>query len=581
MAADYVAPLRDMTFALRETAGLADLATLPGFESAEPDLVEAVLAEAARLAQHVIAPTNQAGDRQGCRLENGTVRTADGFRDAYAQFCAGGWNGVPFDPMQGGGGLPWAVAMVTQEMITSANMAFSLCPLLTQGAVEALSVHGTPEQVATYLPKLVAGTWTGTMNLTEPQAGSDVGALKTRAEPAGDGSWLITGTKIFITFGDHDMAENIIHLVLARTPGAPAGTKGISLFIVPKFLIGADGRPGQANDLRCVSVEHKLGIHGSPTCVMSYGDNGGAIGYLLGAENEGMRCMFTMMNNARLSVGLQGLAIAERAYQQALAYARERRQGRLIGQVGGADVAIVQHPDVRRNLMLMRSQIEAMRGLIYFNAAVLDRAHHHADAAVRAEQLGLAQLLIPLSKAWCTDLGVEIASLGVQVHGGMGFIEGTGAAQHLRDVRIAPIYEGTNGIQAIDLVLRKISGKGAAALSALVEDMRAVDKDLAGAGPALEAIRTSLTAALTAVDHATARLVPLAASDPNKAIGGATPYLRMLAVTVGGWLLARHYPDATPPKLRPRAFMASRCWRRCRAFYQRYLAPTRCSAILT
>jgi alkylation response protein AidB-like acyl-CoA dehydrogenase len=536
MSLDYAAPLEDMRFVLRTIAGLEHLSTLPGLEAAEPDLVDSVLEEAARLARDVIAPTNRTGDRQGNRLENGAVTTPDGFREAYRQFAGGGWNGVPFPADHGGGGLPWAVAMATQEMITSANMAFSLCPLLTQGAIEAISAHGTDEQKAVFLEKLVSGAWTGTMNLTEPQAGSDVGALRARAVPAADGTWRITGTKIFITWGEHDVAENIIHLVLARTPGSPPGTKGISLFIVPKFLPDGAGAPGERNDLRCVSLEHKLGIHASPTCVMSYGDNGGAVGFLLGQENQGMRCMFTMMNNARLSVGLQGVAIAERAYQQALSYAQERKQGRLIGQPATRDVPIVEQPAVRRILMLMRSQIEAMRSLISLNAAAIDRARHEPDAEIRLQQQGLAELLTPLSKAWCTDLGVEVASLGVQVHGGMGFIEDTGAAQHLRDSRIAPIYEGTNEIQAIDLVLRKLTLGGGVAFDRLVEDIAASAATLDGD---LSRLGQNLSAAVASVTEAAQRLRALLARDPNTATAGAAPFLRMLAVTVGGWLLAR------------------------------------------
>jgi alkylation response protein AidB-like acyl-CoA dehydrogenase len=537
--ADYIAPLRDMRFVLREIADLPALAALPGLESAEPDLVDAVLDEAAKIAEDVIAPLNRVGDRVGSRLENGLVRTPPGFGEAYTAFREGGWNGVPFEADRGGGGLPWAVAMATQEIVTSANMAFALCPLLTQGAVEALSVHGSPEQQAIYLDKLVSGIWTGTMNLTEPNAGSDVGALRSRAAPAGDGTWRINGTKIFITYGEHDLTENIIHLVLARTPGSPPGTKGISLFIVPKFLVRPDGSLGERNDLRCVSLEHKLGIHASPTCVMSFGDHGGATGYLLGRENEGMRCMFTMMNNARLSVGLQGVAIAERAYQKALDYARERKQGRLIGQPASLDVPIVQHPAVRRALMQMRSQIEAMRSLIYFNAAQIDSAKHEPEPEKRAERQALVDLLIPLSKGWCTDLGVEIASIGLQLHGGMGFIEETGAAQYLRDARIAPIYEGTNDIQAIDLVLRKLPMRGGQVVAGLLAQIRADAAALEPFGARLAPLRRGLAVSVASVQQAGDHLRGLVESDPNRATAGALPFLRMLAATVGGWLLAR------------------------------------------
>jgi alkylation response protein AidB-like acyl-CoA dehydrogenase len=434
----YAAPLTEMRFVLDEIADLAAVARLPGYEEATPDLADAILEEAGKLAAEVLAPLNQSGDREGATFENGVVRTATGFREAYHRYVESGWNALPFDPDYGGQGLPWTLATAIQEMWNSANLGFALCPMLTQGAVELLQAHGSDAQKALWLPKLISGEWAGTMNLTEPQAGSDVGALKTRAEPR-DGHWLITGQKIFITYGEHDLTENIAHMVLARTPGAPAGTKGLSLFLVPKVLVGDDGSLGQRNDLRCVSIEHKLGIHASPTAVLAFGDSGGAVGTLIGEENRGMACMFTMMNNARLAVGLEGVAIAERAYQQALAYARERRQSSALGSADPTPVAIVRHPDVRRMLMTMKSQIEAMRALIYTTAATLDRAKRAPDEAARARAQTKADLLIPVAKAWSTDLGCEIASLGVQVHGGMGFIEETGAAQYYRDARIAPI----------------------------------------------------------------------------------------------------------------------------------------------
>ncbi|WP_119418331.1 acyl-CoA dehydrogenase [Desertibaculum subflavum] len=536
--ADYRAPLKEIRFTLEHVADLGGLAKLPGCESAEPDLVAAVLEEAGKFAEGVLAPTNKAGDHEGARFENGVVRTAPGFAAAYKQFSEGGWNGVPFDPDFGGGGLPWAISIAVQEMMTSANMAFCLCPLLTQGAVEMISHHGTAEQKATYLANMVTGKWTGTMNLTEPQAGSDVGALRSKAEPNGDGSYRITGQKIFITYGEHDMAENIVHLVLARLPGAPGGTRGISCFIVPKFLVNADGSLGAHNDLRCVSIEEKLGIHGSPTCVMSFGDQGGATGWLIGEENKGMRSMFTMMNNARLSVGLQGLAIAERSYQQAVAFARERRQGS--PPRGGANATIVEHPDVRRMLLLMRSQIEAMRGLIYLNAESIDRAHHHPDEAERAKAQALVELLTPVSKGWSTDLGVELTSIGVQVHGGMGFIEETGAAQHFRDSRIAPIYEGTNGIQALDLVMRKLPLEGGQTVRRFIGEMKALDEQLGEAkGPAFAALRGNLETAIAALEMATDWLAEASAGDPAAAAAGATPYLRMFGITAGGYLIAK------------------------------------------
>ncbi len=535
---DYVAPLDDMRFVLNHVVDLAGLARLPKFEHVETDLVDAALTEAARLAKDVLGPLNRLGDETGSKIENGVVRQPPGFADAYRQFAEGGWNGVPFDPEAGGGGLPWAVAMATQEMFTSANMAMMLCPLLTQGAVEAITAHGTEAQKAMYLEKLVAGTWTGTMNLTEPHAGSDVGALRSRAVPRGDGSWAITGQKIFITYGEHDMAENIVHLVLARTPNSPPGTKGISLFIVPKFFVNEDGSLGERNDLRVVSLEHKLGIHASPTCVMSFGDGGGAVGWLLGEENKGMRCMFTMMNNARLSVGLQGVAIAERAYQQALDYARERKQGRHASQPATESVAIIEHADVRRNLMLMKSQIEAARALAYVNAEALDQAHGNPDKAAAEKGSDLAELLTPLTKAWATDLGVELTSLAVQIHGGMGFIEETGVAQHYRDARITPIYEGTNGIQALDLVGRKLPMKGGQVARDLIARMAGLDAELAAAGEGLAPMRTQLNAAVATLTEATDWMLDRLKTQPDAAMAGATPYLRMFATTVGGYLLA-------------------------------------------
>jgi alkylation response protein AidB-like acyl-CoA dehydrogenase len=536
---EYVAPVKDMRFTLEHIAGLADLAQLPGLENADAETVVAVLEEAARFAAGVLSPLNRDGDKIGAKAENGVVRTAPGFADAYKKFVEGGWNGMPFPEELGGGAMPWAVTMAAQEMVQSANLSFSLCPLLTQGAIDAISAHGTDEQRAMYLPRMVSGEWTGSMNLTEPQAGSDVGALKSKAVPVGDGTYKISGSKIFITYGEHDMAENIIHLVLARLPDAPAGTKGISLFIVPKVLVNKDGSLGKRNDLRVVSLEHKLGIHASPTCVMSYGDNGECIGYLLGAENQGMRCMFTMMNNARLSVGCQGLAIAERAYQQALDYAEQRKQGRHPGMNAEQHVAIIEHADVRRTLMLMRSLTEACRGLIYLNAAAIDRAHHHPDEAERKASKALVELLTPLSKSWPTDIGCEVASMGVQIHGGMGFIEETGAAQHYRDARILPIYEGTNGIQAIDLVTRKLPLNGGETVKALFAQIASVVAETATAGEDFAGIHAHLDAALKSLGKASQWIGGQLARNPDAALAGATPYLRAFATTVGGWLLAK------------------------------------------
>jgi alkylation response protein AidB-like acyl-CoA dehydrogenase len=531
----YAAPLADMRFVLKTVVDLAAITGLEAFSHASDDVVDAALDQASKLAAEVIAPLNRAGDTDGAKCENGAVRTTPGFKEAYKAYVEGGWNSVPFEPEYGGQGLPRAVGIALQEMWTSANMAWSLCPLLTQGAIEAISAHGSDEQKRLYLEKLIEGSWTGTMNLTEPHAGSDVGALRAKAEPVGDGTWRIKGQKIFITYGEHDMVDNIVHLVLARTPGSPAGTKGISLFLVPKFLVGPDGKPGRKNDLRCVSIEHKLGIHGSPTCVMSFGDNEGAIGTLIGPENGGMRCMFTMMNSARLSVGLEGLAISERAYQQAVSYARERKQGRLPGQGPNEHAPIIVHPDIRRSLMTMRATVEAMRGLVYLNAAAIDRAGHHPDETERARAQAVVELLTPVSKGWCTDMGVEIASMGVQVHGGMGFIEETGAAQHLRDSRIAPIYEGTNGIQAIDLVGRKLTLRGGEAVREWLGAMKALDGALVG----FPSIKANLATGAAALERCTRWVVSAMEKDPNAALAGATPYLRMFGIVSGGYLLAR------------------------------------------
>jgi 3-(methylthio)propanoyl-CoA dehydrogenase len=532
----YEPPLDEIRFTLKRIAGLEAIARLPGCETATPDLVDQVLEEAGRFAASELAPLNAAGDRERARLDDGAVRTPRGFKEAYRKFVEGGWHGLPFPEEWGGQGLPWSVAVPVWEMWHSANFAFCLCPILTQAGVELLLRFGTAEQRARYLPKLVSGDWAGTMCLTEPHAGSDVGALKTRAVREGD-HYRIRGTKIFITFGEHDYTENIVHMVLARTPDAAPGTRGISLFLIPKFLLEADGTLGPRNDVRCVSLEEKLGIHASPTCVMSFGDEGGAIGYLVGEEQGGMRAMFTMMNNARLQVGLEGLAIAERAYQAALAYARERIQGRRGN--GGAErpARIIEHPDVRRMLMTMKTQIGAMRALTYTAAAALDRANLEPDAAARAEAEARLQLLIPLVKAWCTDLGFEIASSALQVHGGTGYIEESGVAQLVRDARIALIYEGTNGIQALDLVGRKLSMAGGRAPAALFDELRGDLAALEAAGEA--ALHRTLKDALASLEQATSWLQADHDNDPDAAAAGATPYLRLFATTLGGFLLAR------------------------------------------
>ncbi len=545
---DYTAPIDEMLFVLETLGARKALAGVPGGEHLDGETAQAVLDAAGAFAAGELAPLNRAGDKAGAKLENGVVRTAPGFAEAYRRFVDGGWNAVPFAEAHGGQGLPWSLAVAVQEMWQSANMSFGLCPLLTQGAVELLGVHGSAEQKRIYLDKLVSGVWTGTMNLTEPQAGSDVGAVKTRAvpDPAQDGvlgkAYRIHGNKIFITYGEHDMADNIVHMVLARTPGAPAGPKGISLFLVPKFLpAGADGAGlGKRNDLRCVSLEHKLGIAASPTCVMAYGDSEGAIGWLIGTENRGLECMFTMMNNARLAVGLQGVALAERAYQQAAAYAKTRVQSRALSDKAPGPVAIVEHPDVRRMLLDMKARLDAARALAYAAHLSLDLAAKSPDAAVRAHHQARVDLLTPVVKAWSTDIGVTVASLGVQIHGGMGFIEETGAAQHYRDARITPIYEGTNGIQANDLVFRKIGRDGGAALRTFLDEIAAIETGLAGASqPDLARLRETLTPARDAVAAAGEFLASIAKSTPDTAAAGAVPFLDMLGTLAGGALLAK------------------------------------------
>jgi alkylation response protein AidB-like acyl-CoA dehydrogenase len=538
--AEYTAPLRDMRFALEHLADLASVAALPGYEQVDIDAVWSVLEENARFMEDIVAPLNRVGDLQGSvRNDDGTVSTPDGFVDAYKAYVEAGWGGVALPEAYGGGGFPWLVGVAMQEVLTSANMAFSMCPLLNQGAIDMLLHHASEEHKETYLPKMVTGEWTGTMNLTEPQAGSDVGALTTKAVPQDDGTYRITGTKIFISFGEHDMAENIIHLVLARTPSAPPGTKGISCFIVPKLLLDDDGTPGERNDVTCVSIEHKMGIKASPTCVLSYGEQGeGAVGYLIGEENAGMRYMFTMMNNARLSVGLEGLSLSERAFQMAVDYAKERKQGRAPGAPAGEQSAIVDHPDVRRMLLTMQASIEALRGIIYLNASAIDRATHGAEDADREAGAELADLLTPVSKGWGTDLGVELTSLAIQVFGGMGYIEETGVAQHFRDARIAPIYEGTNGIQAMDLVGRKLPLRAGGAVTDYLARIEAIDSDLAAAGDDLASIRQALAEALAALRTATDWFLANGMANPLDALAGATPYLRLFSVVTGGWMMA-------------------------------------------
>ncbi len=525
----YTAPLEDIRFTLRHIGGLDSLAELPGLEHLDSETVDLVLEEAARFARSELAPLDPVGDREGAVLVDGEVRTAPGFKEAYARFVEGGWNGLVFPEEWGGQNLPWLLNTAVAEMWNAANMTFELCPLLTQAAVEALLHHGTEDQKRIYLRRLVSGEWTGAMCLTEPQAGSDVGALRTRAERDGE-IYRIRGQKIFITFGEHDMAENIVHLVLARLPGAPEGTKGISLFLVPKFLPDGNGRPGRRNDMRCIKLEEKLGIHASPTCVMAYGEEEGAVGWLVGEENAGMRCMFTMMNNARISVGIEGLGIAERAFRRALAYARERIQGRRDGR----PVPIVAHPDVRRMLLTMRAYTMAMRALCHLATAEVDRAARHADGERRHAAAGRVALLTPLVKAWCTDRACEIASLAVQVHGGAGFIEETGVAQHYRDVRITPVYEGTNGIQALDLAGRKLTIENGRLPWDLFAELGTELTALAGTE--LADLAASLAPALSTLERATREMQARGAEERAAA---ATPYLQLFGQVLGGFLLAR------------------------------------------
>ena len=508
-------PVADQRFLLEHVVRMAELQGHNAYGDATPDTVDAIVEGVADFAANEFAPLNRVGDTIGARWADGEVTMPPGFHEAYRAYVAAGWGTLNAAPEHGGQGLPFTLSTVVLEDLGSANMAFSLCPMLTAGAVEALQKHGSADLQARFLPKIVTGEWPATMNLTEPQAGSDVGALKTRATPRGDGTYLIQGVKIYITFGEHDLSDNIIHLVLARLPDAPAGTKGISLFLVPKLRVEADGSPGAANDVHCVSIEHKLGIHASPTCVMSYGDGGDCVGHIVGAENEGMRAMFTMMNNARLNVGLQGVSIAERATQAAVDYAGQRTQGSREGK----PAAINAHPDVRRVLLRMKALTMGARSLLYYAAGQIDRGHlGDADARARAD------LLTPLAKAWGTDVGVEVAVLGIQIHGGMGYVEETGAAQHLRDARIAPIYEGTNGIQAADLVGRKLTLNGGAALASLIADMRA------------EAADAGLRELLDACEEIGEwmRAAPM-----DDRLAGSYPFLTMLSVAVAGWLLER------------------------------------------
>ncbi len=536
----YTAPVKDMLFAIEHLANIEQVAQMPGFEDAGLDTAAAVLEECARFNEGVVAPLNVPGDQNPSSWKDGVVTTTPGFKDAFAQFAQGGWQGLQHPASFGGQGLPKTIGAACVEMLNSANLSFALCPLLTDGAIEALLTAGSEELKATYLEKLISGQWTGTMNLTEPQAGSDLALVRTRAEAQGDGTYKVFGTKIFITYGEHDMAENIVHLVLARVAGAPEGVKGISLFVVPKFLVNADGSLGARNDAHCVSIEHKLGIKASPTAVLQFGDHGGAVGYLVGEENRGLEYMFIMMNAARYAVGVQGIAVAERAYQHAVQYARERVQGRPVdGSVKGS-ATIIHHPDVRRMLMTMRAYTEGCRAMATVAAAAYDAAHHHADAEVRKDNAAFYEFMVPLVKGFSTEMSLEVTSLGVQVHGGMGFIEETGAAQYYRDARILAIYEGTTAIQANDLVGRKTGRDGGATARAIAAQIEKTESELrASASDAARAMAERLAAARTAFLEVVDFVVGAAKQDPNAVFAGSVPYLMLAGNLVAGWQMAR------------------------------------------
>ncbi len=526
----------DLRATLEDVAGLSGLIEAGLFPDLSADLVDAVLTEAGRFAAEVLAPLNREGDKVGCSLDTSThaVTTAPGWREAYRQWCEAGWAALPCPPEHGGQGLPILMGLAVQELWNTAASAYGIGTLLTQGASEAIEAHGSETLRATWLPNMVSGRWTGTMNLTEPQAGSDLSAIRTRAEPAGDGTYRITGTKIFITYGEHDLTDNIVHLVLARLVGAPEGTRGISLFLVPKFLLDDAGEPAQRNDVKCIGLEEKLGIHGSPTCTLQFGDEGGAVGWLIGEVNRGLNCMFTMMNNARLHVGMQGVAVAERATQQAVAFARERRQGKEAGEV----VTIVHHPDVQRMLADMEVKTQSARAICYATARALDLSRHAASEEQRADNNGLAALLTPVSKAYGTDTGSEVASLGVQVHGGMGYIEETGAAQHLRDARICQIYEGTNGIHAIDLVTRKLPMEGGKTFARWSAGVKQTLGSLKGHAETAD-VAAELASALMLLEETTGQMTDWLAAGDQRALAGATPYLRLFALVAGADGLGR------------------------------------------
>ena len=536
----YIAPVKDMLFAIEHLAQIEQVAQIPGFEDANLDTAQAVLEECAKFNEGVVAPLNWESDKNPSSFQAGVVTTAAGFKDAFRQYAEGGWQGLQHPADFGGQGLPKTIGAACIEMSNSASLSFALCPLLTDGAIEALLTAGSDALKATYLEKLVSGQWTGTMNLTEPQAGSDLALVRTRAEPQPDGTYKVFGTKIFITYGEHDMAENIVHLVLARVQGAPEGVKGISLFVVPKFLVNADGTLGARNDAHCVSIEHKLGIKASPTAVLQFGDHGGAVGYLVGEENRGLEYMFIMMNAARYAVGVQGIAIAERAYQQAVQYARDRVQSRPVdGSVAGSS-AIIHHPDVRRMLMTMRAYTEGCRAMATTAAAAYDAAHHHPDAQVRKDNATFYEFMVPLVKGYSTEMSLEVTSLGVQVHGGMGFIEETGAAQHYRDAKILTIYEGTTAIQANDLVGRKTARDGGQSARAIAAQIEKTEGELtASATPAALAVAKRLQAARQAFLDVVGFVAGSAKADPNAVYAGSVPYLMLTGNLVAGWQMAR------------------------------------------
>ncbi|WP_315533145.1 acyl-CoA dehydrogenase [Delftia acidovorans] len=536
----YSAPLKDMLFAMEHLAQIDQVAQLPGFEEAGLETAQAVLEECAKLCEGVVAPLNLPGDVAPSSLKDGVVTTTAGFKQAFRQYAEGGWQGLQHPQDFGGQGLPKTIGAACVEMLNSANLSFALCPLLTDGAIEALLTAGSDELKATYLEKLVTGEWTGTMNLTEPQAGSDLALVRTKADPQPDGSYKVFGTKIFITYGEHDMAENIVHLVLARVAGAPEGVKGISLFVVPKFLVNKDGSLGARNDVHCVSIEHKMGIKASPTAVLQYGDNGGAIGYLVGEENRGLEYMFIMMNAARYAVGVQGIAVAERAYQHAVAYARERVQSRPVDGSVKASATIIHHPDVRRMLMTMRAYTEGCRAMAATAAAAYDASHHHADAQVREANAGFYEFMVPLVKGYSTEMSLEVTSLGVQVHGGMGFIEETGAAQYYRDAKILTIYEGTTAIQANDLVGRKTARDGGQTALAIAGQIEKTEAELAASGtPEALAVARQLAAARQAFVEAVHFVSGQAKAEPNAVYAGSVPYLMLAGNLVAGWQMGR------------------------------------------